>query len=211
MQMLLINNGEEVNTLAQIEQVLLEVSSSNLQVLCHAMRAIQVNFLHPVSEYKSLEAFVNARQKPLRLAFKGSSAAFYALGSQVFTDLSDFDFNSMVYGFFHFTSIHFLFFIIVLYVSFKPRAVSEGGTEPACHPLPTPKPADAKVWKSNSSAYIGSKLFFSICLLFPAVRREYVLIIFGGFIVIPILQGILVLSKYGVPYFPRKAALARMV
>lgn len=93
MQMLLINNGEEVNTLAQIEQVLLEVSSSNLQVLCHAMRAIQVNFLHPVSEYKSLEAFVNARQKPLRLAFKGSSAAFYALGSQVFTDLSDFDFK----------------------------------------------------------------------------------------------------------------------
>jgi hypothetical protein len=91
--MRLINNEKEVNTLSKIEQLLLEASSSNLQVLCHAMRAIQVNFLHPNSEYMSLENFVNARRKPLQLGFGGSSAALYALGSQVFTDLSDFDFK----------------------------------------------------------------------------------------------------------------------
>ena len=82
-----VNEITLLNTLGEIETLLCDWSSSNCEVLCHAMRVIKTSFLHPKSKYKTLEAYVNARHEALGLPFAGGSANLYALGASVFEDL----------------------------------------------------------------------------------------------------------------------------
>ena len=84
---------QAVTTLQEVENILVECAGYHLEVVCHAMRQVQLRFLHPNSQYNTLVEYVDARQKALGLSFAGLSAPLYALGSDVYHDLRKFDFR----------------------------------------------------------------------------------------------------------------------